>query len=216
MQHLLFDLDGTLTDPQLGITRCIRHALERLGVDLPPSINLVNYIGPPLPECFSQLLQTEDRARIHEAIHLFRERFSTIGLFENRVYEGIQDALAQLRSQDKQLYIATSKPEIYARQILDHYELSQYFQSIHGSTLDGSRRHKADIIQQALATNPIPLSDVWMIGDRKHDVLGATHHSIPCIGVLWGYGSEAELTGAGAVHLCEAPAHLHRLVNYTR
>ena len=212
MDHLLFDLDGTLTDPQAGITRCIIYALEKLQVKAPSQADLVKYIGPPLPECFSQLLHTEEPDQIEGAIAIFRERFSTIGLFENELYEGIHEMLTAFCNQGKRLYIATSKPEVYAQQILDHFNLSQYFQAIHGSTLDGRRRHKADIINQALSMNDIPAPKAMMIGDRKHDVLGAAQHSLPCIGVLWGYGSRAELVEAGAKALCSTPIQLNTLI----
>lgn len=210
--HLLFDLDGTLTDPQEGITRCIVYALEQLQVSPPSRADLVQYIGPPLPECFSQLLQTDDVVKIEGAIAIFRERFATIGLFENDLYAGILTMLETFQNQGKQLYIATSKPEVYAQRILDHFNLSPYFQSVHGSTLDGRRRHKADIIHQAILTNNIPVENAIMIGDRKHDVLGAAHHQLPCIGVLWGYGSQAELTTAGAKALCSDPDQLLNLL----
>jgi phosphoglycolate phosphatase len=202
---VLFDLDGTLTDPKLGITRSIQFALERLGADVPSIDDLTWCIGPPLLENFQQLLDAE---RAPSAVVHYRERFASVGLFENKPYAGIHDVLSQLQSQDLRLFVASSKPEIYVRQILEHFELIEFFEGVFGSELDGTRSNKSELLRFAVSEAKIDPSRATMVGDRKHDMIGAADNSIATIGVLYGYGSLEELTEAGADRLAKATDEL--------
>ena len=206
--HLLFDLDGTLTDPKEGITRCIVHALETLGYTAPKPDDLDFAIGPPLRATFGSLLKTEDRDLIELALATYRERFATIGLFENALYPNIREVLAQARSDGHRIFLATSKPHVYARQILAHFGLAEYFDSAHGSELDGRNDDKAELIAHLLQTEGLDPAACLMFGDRKHDVIGARKNGVRAVGVTWGYGSASELREAGAIALCNEPITL--------
>ena len=202
--HVLFDLDGTLTDPKPGITKCISYALERLGLPTQDEDALSWCIGPPLRESFATILGTDDAQMIEAAIGFYRERFSSVGLYENSVYPGIPEALDELREFD--LHVATSKPKVFAVRILFHLGLVQYLKSVNGSELDGRREAKAEVIADAMDLKGIARSEAVMVGDRIHDITGASANGIPCIGVAYGYGSRDELESAVAV--CQAPADL--------
>ena len=208
--YLLFDLDGTLTDPGEGITNSVAHALRKMGVEPPERAALYPFIGPPLTESFGEYygLRGEDAAR---AIAFYREYFRDKGMFENAVYPGVPEALAELRMRGHTLLVATSKPEPFARRILEHFELDGYFSDICGSTLEETRTTKAEVVAYALAENRVPAGEALMIGDRRHDVEGARACGLPCMGVLWGYGSREELTQAGAALLAENLEELLRL-----
>ncbi|MEJ6645006.1 MAG: HAD hydrolase-like protein [Akkermansiaceae bacterium] len=207
--HLLFDLDGTLTDPAPGISRCIQHALESLGKTPPASTGLHWCIGPPLHASFLELLKTTDHDLADRAVALYRERFSSIGLFENEVYPGIETALKQLTQDGHQLHLATSKPTIFATRIIDHFGLTRFFQSINGSELDGTNADKTDLIRHILAEQAIAPHQAIMIGDRKFDIIGALENQLTAIGVLWGYGTAKELQQAKATSLLVSPAQLY-------
>ncbi len=209
--HILLDLDGTLTDPQVGITKSIAFALAQMGVCIPENSRLIECIGPPLSVSFSQLLPEPTAERVAEAIAHYRTRFSATGIFENSVYEGIQPALAQLTERGASLHLATSKPRVYARRILEYFELESYFVSVHGSEWDGARSHKADLIAYALAQEAIAPTQAVMVGDRAYDMVGAVANKIPAVGVLWGYGSRAELVEAGADRLLAQPSELAQM-----
>ena len=196
--NLLFDLDGTLTDPFPGITNSILHSLTQLDRPLPERNSLKWCIGPPLQKSFAQLLDTEDTKLIDSAVAYFRQYFSTNGLYENAVYEGVLPALKHLRSQGYPLFIATSKPEIYAKKILDHFELTALFTGIHGSELNGIRSDKSDLLRHLLKHQRLSPQACVMLGDREHDMIGARKNGIKSVGVLWGYGSRNELMAAGA------------------
>lgn len=206
--HLLFDLDGTLTDPKEGITRCIAFALEKLGHEAPHPDELHFAIGPPLRATFGRLMQTDDRARIELALATYRERFATIGLFENALYPNIREVLETARAQDHRLYLATSKPHVYARRILEHFGIADCFEAVYGSELDGRNDDKGELISHLLQTEKLDPSQCLMFGDRKHDIIGAARNQVRGIGVTWGYGSEDELREAGAFALCPAPQQL--------
>lgn len=195
---IFFDLDGTLTDPAEGITACIRHALASEGAHVPDHARLTECIGPPLHECFAELLATEDSSTITRAVKKYRERFEEIGMFENRVYEGIPEALTQIREHGFRLCVATSKPHVYARKILDHFGLSHHFDHIFGPELDGTRREKTKLLAHALGITRVSADRCLMVGDRKHDIIGARENSILSLAVTWGYGSHCELEAAGA------------------
>ncbi|MEE1280082.1 MAG: HAD family hydrolase [Oscillospiraceae bacterium] len=211
-KHILFDLDGTLTDPALGITNSIMHALKKSGIQPPDRRELYCCIGPPLTDAFMEMWGfSKEGAK--KALFDYREYFSQYGLFENEVYTGIPELLGELCESGKKLYLATSKPEIYARQILEHFNLSQYFSFIAGNTLSEDRPKKVDVINHLFKVCPeIDAQNTVMVGDRKYDVIGAHAARLPCIGVLFGYGSEDELLEAGADHLARTVSDLKSLL----
>jgi phosphoglycolate phosphatase len=200
MNVAFFDLDGTLTDPKPGITRSIQYALERLGFPAPSEDDLIWCIGPPLHDSFKHFVGTDELAG--RAIELYRERFSDIGLYENQVYAGIDETLTEVAS-GRRLFVATSKPKIYADRIVEHFGLQRHFEHVFGSELDGTRTNKVDLLAYALAETKVDPAKAIMIGDRSHDVVGARKNGIKAVGVLYGYGNREELTKAGAHHLCE-------------
>ena len=196
-QTILFDLDGTLTDPGEGITNSVAYSLAKYGIEVPDRRALYKFIGPPLYESYMKFYGFSE-VQAHEAVEYYREYYRPHGIFENRVYEGIPQLLASLKQAGLTLLVATSKPEGFSNQILEHFGLSQYFDFVAGSTLDGSRIRKGDVIAYALAQSGVDPAGCLMVGDREHDVLGAGEHNIPCLGVTFGYGSLEELVCAGA------------------
>jgi phosphoglycolate phosphatase len=207
-QAILFDLDGTLTDPLVGITRSLGYALEKLGRAAPAADDLRWCIGPPIQSSFAVLLETEDAAIVGEAVRLYRERYSAIGKFENTLIEGIPEALAELVAEGFYLAVATSKLKTYAGEIIDHFDLRRYFSVVHGSELDGRNSVKAELISHILAVEALDARRTVMIGDRSHDVAGANANGVLAIGVLWGYGDRQELETAGAARIVASPAEL--------
>ena len=208
MKAILFDLDGTLTDPREGITRSIAHALERMGLEPPPLDELTFAIGPPLRASFARLLGRDDRASVEEAIAHYRERFAEVGLFENQPYEGVTEVLATLRDSGAAMIVCTSKPLVYARRIVEHFGLHVHFDAIHGCELDGTREDKRDLLAHLLPHHAIDPRDAVMIGDRGADMIAACHHGVRAVGALWGYGSREELAAAGAHTLCALPREI--------
>ena len=204
---ILFDLDGTLTESGPGIISSVRHALATMGIPALDDAQLRRFIGPPLLDSFQDVCGM-DRAQAVVAIAAYREHYATDGQFENAVYDGIPELLNALRDAGRTLAVATSKAEVFASSILDHFELTGYFTTVVGSELDGRRTGKADIITEALARLERPAPGTVMIGDRSHDVRGAVTVGVGSIGVLWGYGDDAELTAAGADALATTPADL--------
>lgn len=204
---VLIDLDGTLTDPKDGIVACLKQALSVVGAPLPAEDELERYIGPPLQASLAALLDG-DAARAARALALYRERFAVSGMFENRVYPGVTDALSAMRDAGLALFVATSKPQPYAERILDHFGLAAYFHGTYGSELDGRRSDKAGLIAHLLQRESLAPSRSVMVGDRSHDMLGARSNGVVPVGVLWGYGSREELVGAGARALCGRPGDL--------
>ncbi|MFB4323589.1 HAD family hydrolase [Priestia sp. BR_2] len=192
-KHILFDLDGTLTDPREGITKAVRHALGQQGIIVNDLSELECFIGPPLQETFTEKYHFNE-AEAWEAILSYREYFKDTGLYENEVYVGIRDVLDLLLSQGRHLYVATSKPAVFAETILEHFQLSAYFTMVCGSELDGTRSAKTEIIQHVLDTCRIDASEAVMIGDRMHDLIGARNCGIHSMAAGYGYGSEEELT----------------------
>lgn len=212
MNIILFDLDGTLTDPGLGITNSVMYALRKYGMEVPPRQELYSFIGPPLKQSFMRWCGF-DEAEGEQAVKYYREYYRDKGLLENEVYDGIEDMLKALREKDKRLAVATSKPEEFAIRILEHFGLAQYFEVIAGDTLDFKRNTKADVIASALERLGVTdRSGVIMVGDREHDVIGAKAQDLPCIGVLFGYGSQEELEAAGAKHIAQTPADVLKYV----
>ena len=206
MATIFFDLDGTLTDPKPGITRSIQYALERLGLAVPDQDELTWCIGPPLHASLQKLTGSPELA--DRALLLYRERFSDVGLFENEAYAGIIETLATLAATTPRMFVATSKPAVYATRIVDHFDLRPYFERVFGSELDGTRVDKRDLLRYALEETRVDAGSAIMIGDRSHDVVGARTNGMTAIGVLYGYGSEAELKDAGAHHICAAHPEL--------
>jgi phosphoglycolate phosphatase len=206
--NVLLDLDGTLTDPREGILSCLRHALSSVGFHPPDDHALERLIGPPLQESLALLLGTENRARVSEALALYRERFSAKGIFENTIYPGIREALAEVRDRGATLYIATSKPTVFAERIVEHFGLGCHFRAIYGSELDGTRSNKVELIAHVLNAESPPRQVTVMVGDRGDDMVGATSNRVHPIGALWGYGSREELAAAGARALCHQPSML--------
>jgi phosphoglycolate phosphatase len=203
MDAIFFDLDGTLTDPKPGITGSIQYALQRLDLPVPPQDELIWCIGPPLRASFVAMLGGEARADL--ALSLYRERFADVGLYENSVYPDIEHILTALKASHGRLFVATSKPRIYAERIIDHFGLGGYFERVFGSELDGTRVDKGELLAYALEQAGAKAARALMIGDRSHDIIGAKNNGMDALGVLYGYGSRDELIGAGASHLCATP-----------
>ena len=200
---LLFDLDGTLTDSTEGIIKCLVHALERMGYEVPGDMN--KFLGPPLYRSFAEFCGM-DSEQVNEAVRIFRERYSAVGLFENRVYDGIPEMLNRLAKGGKRIMVATSKPEVYAVRIFDRFGLSPFFEIVGGANINGTRNDKDEVIEYVLEKAGISdRSNVLMIGDRKQDVLGAHKTGLKCMGILWGFGSLEELTEAGADYIAGTP-----------
>ncbi|WP_426534356.1 HAD family hydrolase [Bradyrhizobium sp. McL0615] len=203
MDTIYFDLDGTLTDPKPGITRSIQYALQKLDhPTIPTEDELTWCIGPPLRSSFVKMLGDRDADR---AVALYRERFSDIGLYENRVYDGIGDVLTTLRASGHRLFVATSKAHVFADRIIDHFGLRQHFERVFGAELDGTRADKSHLLEHALKEVSVDPAKTLMIGDRSHDMVGAKNNGMKGIGVLYGYGSRNELIEAGAQHVCATP-----------
>ena len=207
---IFFDLDGTLTDSGEGIINCAALALEHFGLPVPSREEMRVFVGPPLDKMFVQYGVPADRAM--EAIEVFRSRYVPIGIFENHPYPGIRELLEQLKAQGHRLFVATSKPEEMALQVLDRFDLSQYFEKICGATLDRSRIEKSDVIAYLL-TQVDSVENTVMVGDTKFDVLGASAHNIPTIGITWGYGTEEDMVQAGAIAIAHTPEELFTLLN---
>lgn len=209
--NLFFDLDGTLTDPREGIVGCLRHALDGVGVVPPTEDDLVRLIGPPLQQSLMHLLGRERAHLLPKTLELYRERFATVGMFENRVYAGVPEGLGALGAAGWRLWVVTSKPRVFAAPILEHFGLTGYFLAVHGSELSGERSDKGDLIAHVLRTEGVSAGQSAMIGDRSHDVVGARVNNVRALGALWGYGTRAELVDAGADRVYES---LHELVSH--
>jgi phosphoglycolate phosphatase len=210
VQVVLFDLDGTLTDPKEGITACIRYALTRLGRVSPSADELTWCIGPPLSKSLEQLLADASPGLAGEALALYRERYAAQGIFEARLYPGVAEMLDELCAAGVRLFVATSKPLPFARTVLDHFGLTQFFTAVYGSELDGTRSDKGELIAYVLQQQGLAPGGVAMVGDRKHDMWGARQNRVLPIGAGWGYGSLQELEQAGAARVLLDPmAVLH-------
>ena len=205
---LFFDLDGTLTDNYPGIAGCIVHALAQLGRPPPDTAALHACIGPRLRQNFSRLLGTTDTGKIEGALALYRERFEVTGWRENEPYPQIRDALATLVERNFRLLVCTSKPQRYADRIIDHFELRQFFSAVYGPDLAGSLDDKRDLLRHAVSAQRVPVAQALMIGDRAQDMRAARSNRMSALGVLYGYGTSEELTGAGADALCAEVAAL--------
>ncbi len=206
---LFFDLDGTMIDSAIGITRCVAYALEQMDHPVPPEPELRRWIGPALRTSFAPLLG--DAARVEEAVAHYRVRFESHGWAEHEVYDGIESAVRSLHANGHRLAVVTAKNEPHARKILAHLPFGECFDDIIGATEDGSRSHKPELIGEALQRLSLRAGDCWMIGDRHLDIEGARHHGMRNVGVLWGFGGEEELRNAGAGMLVRKPSELMQL-----
>jgi len=211
IKHLLFDLDGTLTDPKEGITKSIEYALNKFDITVEHLDQLIPYIGPPLFDSFIQL-NAFNEENAHLAVGYYRERYRELGIFENKVIPGIPELLEKLSNQGYLMYVATSKPTVFAEQIVEHYQLGTYFQHIGGSHLDGTRSRKQEVIEYVLTHNTISSEQALMIGDREHDIFGAKACGVKSVGVTFGYGSELELRDAGADYIVHQVKDFEKLI----
>lgn len=209
-ETLLFDLDGTLTDSAPGITNSVMYALHKFGIEVEDKQSLNKFVGPPLWDSFENFYGFSHE-QAQEAVQYYREYYTEKGIFENTVYTGIPDLLKTLTGRHKRLLVATSKPEVFANKILDHFDLTRYFTLIVGCELDGTRAKKGEVIHYALDSSPSDRSKTIMIGDRKEDILGAKEAGILSIGVLYGYGGKSELEQAGADYFAPTVADIARL-----
>lgn len=209
---ILLDLDGTLVDPEPGITSCIRHALKALGRPDPGAEALHWAVGPPLWASFATLLETDDRAVLDRAVGLYRERYVPTGRFETTPYPHVGEALLTLREAGCRLYLATSKPHVFAGDILTRFDLAGHFAGVFGPELDGRLANKVELVGHLLRTTGLEPASAWMVGDRAEDVRAGCANGLRAAGALWGYGSRQELTGAGAVRLLAAPTDLPGLL----
>lgn len=207
---ILFDLDGTLTDSGEGIMNCVEFALEKFGLPVPSREELRVVVGPPLHDSMQKFGIPADR--VDEAVAVFRSRYNPIGIFENYPYPGIRELLETLKSQGHKLYVATSKPEVMAEKVLNHFDLAKYFDKICGALMDRSRSSKSDVIAYLLRENGMA-DNMIMVGDTHFDVLGAADHGIKTIGVSWGYGSTEDMEKAGAVAIAHSCEELLDLLN---
>ncbi len=210
---IFFDLDGTLTDPGLGITNSILYALDKMGIEKPPREELYDFIGPPLKATLMARFHLDEQQGT-EALRLYREHYSTVGLFENEVYSGIPELLQKLQDAGKMLIVATSKPEIYTRRILEHFDLARYFHFVSGCTLEGERLHKDEVIAYAIDQCGLEgkQAQIVMIGDRKYDIECAKANGLSYIGVTYGYGTKEELIKAGANATADTPQELETIL----
>lgn len=205
--YILMDLDGTLTDPGTGITNSIMYALEKLGIIEEDRTRLYRFIGPPLMDELRSVYGLSEQEGT-DALRYYREYFSETGIFENEVYKGIPETLEKIREKGAKIILATSKPEVYAAQILEHFDLEKYFDFTAGSTMDNSRVKKKDVIAYAMDEMGFRAEDALMVGDRHNDVEGAAANGIPTLGVLYGYGSYEELLKAGAEYFAATPEEI--------
>lgn len=212
-QYIFLDLDGTITDPMEGITRSVEYALNHFGIEVIDRKELCPFIGPPLFDSFREFYHFTDEQTV-EAIVKYREYFADTGIFQNKLYQGIEEFLQRANEKGYTLMLATSKPTVFADRILDYFRISDKFAFVGGSELNGSRDTKTDVIKYVLESNTISdLSSVIMVGDRKHDIIGARNTGIDSIGVLYGYGDREELSRAGADYIVANIEELSFLLN---
>ena len=212
-QYILFDLDGTLTDSGEGITKAVQYALKYFGIEVDDLNELKKFVGPPLRDSYKNFYDFDDE-KAELGIKKFREYYTDTGIYENSVYDGVEETLKSLKNSGKTLIIATSKPEAHANIVLDHFDLSKYFDFICGADFEETRVKKGDVIKYAIESAGIEdLSKVIMVGDREHDIIGAKENKIKSIGVLYGYGDVLELTQARADFVVEKPQDIIDIVD---
>lgn len=204
---ILFDLDGTITDPKIGITKSFQYALQHFGIQVDNLDALEPVIGPPLKKSFSEFYHLSEE-QIESAIEKYRERFSTVGLYENEIYDGMENLLKELSEVGYILEIASSKPTVFVEKICEHFKIKQYFTHIVGSFLDGRRGEKEEVVEEAIRLSKATPDHIIMVGDRNYDVIGAHKKEIAVIGVSYGYGGRQELEEAGADVIVDTVAQL--------
>ncbi len=211
-QYILFDLDGTLTDSGEGITKAAQYALKHFGIEVEDLNDLRKFVGPPLRDSYKNFYDFDDE-KAEIGITKFREYYTDKGIYENKVYDGVEETLKALKDNGKKLIVATSKPEVHAKVVLDHFDLAKYFDFIGGADLEETRVRKSDVIKYSMENVGIDdLSKVIMVGDREHDIIGAKENNIKSIGVLYGYGDVVELTQARADYVVEKPQDIIDIV----
>lgn len=210
-EYILFDLDGTLTDPKEGITKCVQYALTSVGIDEPDLDKLEPFIGPPLHESFMEFYGF-DRENAMKLVEKYRERFNDIGIYENNIYPGIADMLKALKEAGCRLSIASSKPTVLVERILDHFNICNYFDTVVGSNLDGTRTKKEEVVEEALRQLQCVKEKTAMVGDRRFDIEGARAFGLTGIGVAFGYAAENELEEAGADYIADTVEELQNLL----
>ncbi|MFF3021044.1 HAD hydrolase-like protein [Gottfriedia sp. NPDC057948] len=209
---ILFDLDGILTGPRVGILNSVKYALQKMNQSIPLESQLLKFIRPPIQRSFSEICQFNEEELLN-AVRLYRDYFSQSGMIENNVYDGIRELLSDLQKEKKRLYVATSKPTIFARKIVSHFQLDEFFLQVVGSELDGTRIDKGEIIEYIFEkNNEISKEDSVMVGDRFHDIKGAKIANIDSIGITYGYGTELELTNAGANAIINSVDQLKKML----
>jgi len=209
---LFFDLDGTLTDPREGITRCLQYGVERLGRPYPEQSELVQYIGPPLRWTFPRLLGTDDEDLVEAAIRHYRVRYADVGLFENEMYPGIPEMLAALQGRGFKLYVVTSKPTVYANRIIRHFGIDSHFEDVFGPELDGRFDDKTELVAHILQILPLEPQETVMIGDRASDITSGKSNGTRTVGVTYGFGDLAELAAAEPDCICKSPAEIQKVL----
>ena len=212
--YILFDLDGTLTDPKEGITECVRYSLPFVGIDPPDADSLLGFIGPPLVDSYMKYFSLSKEQSLL-ALEKYRERFSTVGMFENKLYDGIEEMCETLVSAGKTLAVASLKPELFVKKILAHFGIEKYFSAVCGSDFEGKKHTKFQIISEAfekLDINENVLSSVLMVGDRAGDIEGATEAGIDSVGVTFGYAAPGELEDAGATYIAPSTADISCII----
>ena len=212
LTNIFFDLDGTLTDSKEGIVKCMHYALDKLNCPCPAEFEDDRFIGPPLRVTFKKFFNTDDEILIEKAVSLYRERFSTIGLFENKVYSGIPEMLSSLHKKSFKLYVVTSKAKIYADRIIEHFQLSTWFNDVYGSDLGGRFDNKADLITFILNNRKLRVEETVMIGDKKEDIMAGKANRTRTIGVTYGYGTKGEISDAAPDYICGSPSEIQKLV----
>ena len=208
----LLDLDGTIIDSLPGIVSSMTHALNQLGITPPAYNDFTRFIGPPLDDAFHELLETDDVAAVDGAVSLYREYYQDRGMFECKPYDGVREMIEFAATHCARLCLVTSKPEPYAKQLLEHFELVGHFNGIYGATFDPSRARKTDVLRYSLNESGVSPDEAVMIGDRDQDLLAAKDNKTASIGVLWGYGSRSELDGCNPDAIAATPAEVIELL----
>ena len=211
IENILFDLDGTLTDPKEGIIRSIKYALDKLRKDAPATEELLWCIGPPLKESFKKILKSDDDTA-ETALYFYREYFKERGILENKVYPGIPETLEKLNKEGIKLFVVTSKPYVYANEILTYFNLLNFFKEVYGSFLSGKLTDKGELIGYTLKDARISTKKTLMVGDREHDIAGARKNDVRSIGVTYGYGTGKELANSGADFIVDSPKEIYKTV----
>jgi len=212
IKNVFFDLDGTLIDPKKGFMRCLQYALEQMGRLQPEQIDYSKYIGPPLRTSFPKLLGTSDKVLIEQAMSLFRERLTTIGIYENKLYPGVIEMLTEISRDSHKLFVVTSRPTVYSEKIVNNLEINHYFDNIFGPELDGRFDDKTELVAYIIDKLNLAPMETVMIGDRKVDVIAGKSNGTKTIGVTYGYGSEEELLGCMPDHICHSPDQIPALI----